>query len=65
MVEVVRDDVFLKEDRIKDRKGSSMGIPANDLVGKAIRNYFPDRFNELGYPIFSHFFDYLSKFIYS
>ena len=65
MVEVVGDDIFLKEQSIKDRKRRSMAIPANDLVGKAIRYNFPDRFNELGYPIFPHFFDYLSKFIYS
>ena len=65
MVEVVGNNIFLKEERIKDGKRSSMTVPPDDLVRNPVRNYLPDRFNELRYRIFSHFFDYLSKNLYS
>ena len=54
---MVGDDVRGKELSIKDSKGRSMQVPANNLIGNRIRNYVPDGLDELRYRVSSHFFD--------
>ena len=54
MVEVLGDDVLLEELGIKDGKGSSMLVPADNLVTVRVRHDFPDGFDELGYNVPPH-----------
>ena len=57
VVEMFGDDGGGKELSVKDSKGSSMQVPANNLIGNRIRNYVPDGLDELRYRVSSHFFD--------